>query len=656
MKASLHRAPTSEAFIKGDCKGGGAVFYCPWSMLLFADLKLTVPTGGPAVVPNVVRPAGLRVWPRSPVSRADAGEYPDPNEPGAPLLLSGCRNGAFAGQFVVGSNQAISGLKMEASALKPVSSGSGAEIPAAAVQLRFVKPNDGSILCGPYFRRVGLDALEEAPVTDVPAAGGGAVQPMWLTINVPRDAAPGDYAGKVTVSAAGSTPVELAVRLKMAAWTLPDAKELSSHAGLMQCPDAVAGQYGVALWSAEHWKLLDRTFALLGQVGSDDVFIPLICGTYLGNAETMVRWVKDGDKGYKHDYTVAEKYLDLVVKHLGRPAVVSLYVWDRQGGTWGPTGKDFGEQKAPAQVTLLDPASGKTERMDAPRWGTPEAVTFWKPVIDGMRERLKARGLEGSMQIGVALDHRPTKTAVSDLKAAAPGVKWSVHSHMAAGGSITTDIMGYGAHVWCSPRLVDPAAKPPYTIRNPYIFTGFPRGGVGGIGAVYADDPPHYRWLIEGLMACGHSGFGRVGADFWPTKKNAQGKQGLTYGGDAGDTSVTLSDSSPAVLAPGATGPVSTVRFEMLREGAQEAEAAMFLARALQDPARKAKLGDELAARAGGLLDERVRTMLRTMGQASPCNAGSPGDWGIFELIPWQADSTRLFTLASEVAGKLNGK
>jgi hypothetical protein len=653
LALEFHRAPTSEVFIKGDCKGGGAVFYCPWSMLLFADLKLTAPAGAAAVVPNVSRPAGLRVWGRSVVSRADAGEYPDPNEPPGALALSGCRNGAFAAQFAVGSGAAIGGLKVEASGLKPVSSAGGEEIPGSAVQLRYLKPNNDFILAGAYFRRIGLDVLEEAPAASVPAAGGGAVQPVWLTVRVPKEAKPGDYAGKVTVSAAGGAPVELAVRLKVADWTLPEPQDFAANVGLMQCPDAVAGQYGVPLWSEEHWKLLDKTFALLGYVGNDEVYIPLICGTYLGNAESMVRWVKDGDKGYKQDYTVAEKYLDLVAKHLGKPPVVSLYVWDRQGGTWGPTGVNFGEQKDPARVTLLDPASGKTERMDAPRWGTPEAVTFWKPVIDGMRERLKARGLEGSMQIGVALDHRPPKTAVADLKAAAPGVKWSVHSHMAAGGSMTTDIMGYGTHVWCSPRLVDPAAKPPYVIKNPYIFTGFPRGGVGGIGPVYNDDPPHYRWLLEGLMACGHEGFGRVGADFWPTKKNAQGKQGITYGGDAGDTSVTLSDSSPAVLAPGATGPVSTMRLEMLREGAQEAEAAMFIARALADPARKGRLGDELAGRAQALLEARVRTMLRTMGQASPCNAGCPADWGLFELIPWQADSEKLFATAGEVAAKL---
>jgi hypothetical protein len=473
---------------------------------------------------------------------------------------------------------------------------------------------------------------------------------------VPKEAKPGGYAGKVTVSAAGAAPIELALRLKVADWTLPEPRDFAANVGLMQCPDAVALQYNVPLWSEEHWKLLDKTFALLGQVGNDEVYIPLICGTYLGNAQSMVRWVKDGDKGPRPDYGVAEKYLDLVAKHLGKPPVVCLYVWDRQGGYWGPTSAGIdkqNEQKEPPHVTLLDPATGKTERMDAPKWGTPEAVPFWKPVVEGLRERLKARGLSGPLMVGMALDNRPGKVTVDDLAAAAPGCKWVIHSHMGVAAALTLQNTGYGAHVWISHRLADPAVRPPYQIKNAYIFTGFPRGGVGGVGPVYNDDPPHYRWLLEGLMACGHDGFGRVGADFWPTKKNAQGRQGISYGGDAGDTSVTFSDSSPAVLAPGAAGPASTTRLEMLREGAQEAEAAITIARALADPARKSRLGDELAARAAALLDERVRTMLRTMGQASPCNAGCPADWGLFELIPWQADSERLFATAGEVAAKL---
>jgi hypothetical protein len=69
--------------------------------------------------------------------------------------------------------------------------------------------------------------------------------------------------------------------------------------------------------------------------------------------------------------------------------------------------------------TVADPATGKLEEAEGPKWGTPEARAFWKPVFDGLREILKKRGLEGSLMVGVAGDSVPKKDAVEDLKAIA---------------------------------------------------------------------------------------------------------------------------------------------------------------------------------------------------------------------------------------------
>ena len=51
----------------------------------------------------------------------------------------------------------------------------------------------------------------------------------------------------------------------------------------------------------------------------------------------MVRWIKQPDGSYKHDFTILQKYLDMVVKIQGKPKVVCLYVWDTylEGGLSG---------------------------------------------------------------------------------------------------------------------------------------------------------------------------------------------------------------------------------------------------------------------------------------------------------------------------------
>jgi hypothetical protein len=39
----------------------------------------------------------------------------------------------------------------------------------------------------------------------------------------------------------------------------------------------------------------------------------------------MVRWIKKGQNQYEHDFSILEKYLDVVVKNLGRPKITQVY-------------------------------------------------------------------------------------------------------------------------------------------------------------------------------------------------------------------------------------------------------------------------------------------------------------------------------------------
>jgi hypothetical protein len=567
------------------------------------------------------------------MSVVEPAEYADPNEPIGAMRIVGCRNGAFSGQIAAGATEAIKGLKAEASALKGPG---GAEIPASAVQVRWprairaVAKND-----------FGLESLEVAPPAEVPAAGGAALQPVYVTVNIPKDAKPGDYAGKLAVSA-GSAPVDVPVAVKVLDWTLPDAKDFSTHAGLVQSPDSLALQYNAPLWSEAHWKLIDQSFTLLAQVGTREVFIPLICETHHGNEQSMVRWIKDGN-GYKYDYSIAEKYLDTALKRLGKVNAVALYIWDRQGigSSWGKSGPI--EQKNPARVSLLDPAAGKVERLDVPKWGTPESVPFWKPVFEGLRERLKARNLESAGQLAMLLDAKPLKATITDLAAAAPGMKYMMAAHLGFDNSLLYS----WASVWTALQLADPDARAPYQIKNPgYFLRAFCRDG-GGSVAVHGAPSTKWRVLMESEYCAGNDGFGWVGADFWPCRKDPKGRPCDILGGqEVGSISVPLEDSVTAVLAPGAAGPIATLRFEMLREGTQETQAAMLLANAVNAPAQRAKLGDELAKRIQDLLYARAINLYW-------------GDWfagahpETWPARPWQAESERLYALAGEVAVKL---
>jgi len=67
----------------------------------------------------------------------------------------------------------------------------------------------------------------------------GLNRPVWLAIDVPRDAVPGAYTGTLTVrSELGA--VNFPIELNVIAAALPAAKDWSFHLDIWQHPHAVA--------------------------------------------------------------------------------------------------------------------------------------------------------------------------------------------------------------------------------------------------------------------------------------------------------------------------------------------------------------------------------------------------------------------------------
>jgi hypothetical protein len=644
LALEIHRAPASKLLLTKKTRDAareawrGRAHYW-WSRLGFRTLRLT--SGGTGASANVARPTGLQVWNHPICQRVEVVDYGDPNEPLRPVELSGARNSVVSGQVVVGSTAAIRGLRVTAGDMK--ATGGDGVIPAAATEVRFLLPDGPKGRSRPAcFETLVPEAPAEVPVAK---AGGGAVQPVWIRVRVPEDAPAGSHSGKLRISADGTAAVEVPVSLKVHDWVMPDPREFASHVGLVQSPETVAAMYKAELWSERHWQLMDRSFRLMGQVGSDCVFIPLIRRTHFGNEHSMVRWIRKEGNGYSHHFGLAEKYLDLALKHLGEPEVICLYCWEPFTGSnyFGKPGKT----SMGMPFTILDPATGKLEEAEGPKWGTPEIRGFWKPVIDGMRELLAARGLEKSMMVGTAGDSRPNKDAVEDLKAVAPDTPWVLHSHGYA-ESLSGSRVGHMCDVWNSPVAPDPAKKRLYGWQNPFIRATFPRPGSRTVESIRIGSPPaQYLVSLEGMQAAGIRGFGRVGADFWDiVPEGSRSRRGHNLLGrypESGWAQLNLENSAAYVLSPGPDGALPTVRFEMIRAAAQQVEARIFLEKLLLDTASRNKLGEDLAGRIQKLLDERTRAVLYARRKG----------WLWFLSSGWQARDDALFAAAAEAAAAI---
>jgi len=700
LAVEIVRAPYGEVFDRIPKDKQAYPYEFTWNTcdLLWVQMAAD---GAAGFVSSAVRPAGLQVWNSGAMAGDFETDYANPAEPLRPVRIVGALGGAFSGKVVVGSSTPIRRLRAAAGDLR----GPGGVIPASAVRVRYGDAWGSEALTdGTYHRQLYPRAAyqpatfgrllespaEECPVRtprhygsdkSIPKAPEpvfGAVVPVWLTVAVPRDAGAGTYTGRVTLSAEGLEPVAVPARLTVADWTLPEPRDRRTWVELIQSPDTLALEYGAPLWSEKHWQLIARSMRYMAEVGSGVVYVPLLAHANLGNAESMVRWVRKVEDRYEYDFSVMDRYLDTAEKHMGKPKIVVFNVWDvylvpkRDGKKSRMVkymeGKNQDYGLGPL-VTVLDPATGKTEDVRLPAYFDPRSKAQWAPLMAQVAERMKRRGLQDAMMLGMFTDAQATKEEMELFAELAPGVPWVTQGH---GGYRPDQLVhgvgkiGYQASVWLT-RFADGVHTHGKTWteeslhgwNQEQLTVAFERN-------TGLDVFPLTRWrqMGETNITGGQRGMGRLGADFWRVIKDARGQRvGRIY--ERFPESLWMNLNIPnALLAPGPDGPVATTRFEALREGVQECEARIQIERALIDDATRARLGPDLADRCETLLEERMNVMWKSLSSLQVTGPGwaNATGWRWIQGVAghnwflgsdWQKRSEELYSLAGEVAKKL---
>jgi len=602
-----------------------------WLPCGLTRIELSAEGGG--VSPNVSRPPGRQVWNADLNDRTTVLDYGDPNEPLRPIRLVGARNGTFSGKVVVSSSGPIRGLKAAAGEL----TSGAATIPAAAVTVSYAVA-DGRDARHPRW----FDKLSgQAPVEVAADKGGaGAVQPVWISVRVPRDAGAGEYRGTLKLAAEGADAVEVPVRLDVADWPIPDLTAARTYVGLYQSPTSLAMHYGVKEWSDRHWQLMEKSFALLGELGSDIVNVPVVERTQFGNDEGMVIWRRQADGSFRHDFSVVERYLALVRKHLVDPDFVVLNVY--HAGGWQDRGP-----KQPNTVTVVDAETGKRESMQVPEFGTEASKAFWRPVLWGLRDRLTKAGLGKTFTLGALSDGSPTPATCAAFNEIIPNVGWARYCHKTLHDDTPPRLAGGGRVVLHEyvylPALPGPGAPLPPI----FSYAGCPRAAFMRQEFDHRLSLHGYRTMAERALLKQTRGIGRICLDFWPVLRVGNRLRDLNNRWPHSSTA----QRSPTLLhlaAPGPDGAVPTVRFHALRESIQDAEAAIFVAEALSRHADR--LGPGLAGRCRKLLRDR----------ADYCRDRYVQRWQVVYFHVnhrgWQELTRRLYEAAAEVARKVAGQ
>jgi len=581
-----------------------------WNPLGFYGAGLTFRARQGALAISV--PEGMCAWnadSMEPVTE-DSFRSSDPPEPLRPMRLVAPRNGVCSGQVVLGG---LVGLDEVVVNVGELNAEGPASIRDEALKVRYAVREEG-----PY-----CDTLvEEAPE-------GQGVVPVWLIVDVPADQEPGRYAGQMTIRA-GPAEIEVPVELQVCAWTLPDPKDYVSHVSLLHSPDTLALKYGVEPWSDRHFELIGKSLALMGQVGNDVIYIPVVRYTHLGNNNGMIRWIETAD-GHVANLSVLERFLDLYEKHCGPPKVLCLEVWNHR----------IRDAEQPI-VTRYDPGDRVMSELAAPLYGTEDSEAFWTPMMDGVRESVRKRGWdERCIMVGAAGDRWPRKSIVEFFRQIAPYARWSIFTHGRWRGTRKNDDdgrftiangmeIGYYVNPWGygDSRLVGDTRYKPWD--KPYVKAGSMRECI----ATWSH-PVRYRNLADISVNRGNQGFGRVGLDYWSV-----GGQTLLCLHERKGWERLYKGNPRSVVVAGPDGAVPTVRFQLLREGIQEAEARIAVA-GLLDLRRTSQAQDKDLVRRGHDLLER-RQAVRRDAKDSPHTQLS---------ADWNALTAELYELAHEMSG-----
>jgi hypothetical protein len=654
----VHRCPANWLMITGkyqttNFRGEPGV----WQHAGIVDARVLTTKGETpkdSYVRNVGRPEGVQFWNSRIVSRIRRNHYANPCETLRPVQIVGCRNGWFGGHVAFGITETVEEFQAKASDLKS----KNATIPASQIEVFYPQSDGESYAWGKSSEFVTL--FRDPPEKFEPSGhkyGGGAVQPVYLKIHVPRNAKPGAYTGTITIgykigirgiNLRSQDPVTVPVKLTVHDWALPDSKDYVTFMDFIQSPESVALKFNVPQWSDEHWKWMETSFELLGQIGNKTVYLPLITRTHFGNSESIVRYVKQPDGSHKPDFTICDRYLDLAEKHCGKPMATVLYLWEKYT-TRPARGATYAKMKP--LVTELDPKTGKTKEVEVPEFLTPEGKKYWTPVLRAVRDHLKKRGWDDTIGIGLMADSNLVRPKAGrffyDI---IPGIRFVDHSHGAVGavaieGKGRTPIR-YLTTVWSARGPGHPVYEGrSYGWRSKTIYCQFSRDLRRDHIPLFA-----YRTMPEWNISGSQRGMGRMGGDFWNCLKHKHVTDGRHA---AGRTLIhRYPEHSPwaqlvvrtSFLGWSPTGAVPSVHFEAIREGVQNCEARIFLEKVLLDKAKSAKLGEDLAKRAQDLVTHRIWLMAHCHR-----NAAWLYDAGFYER------QHELYRTAGEVAKKLAG-
>lgn len=235
------------------------------------------------------------------------------------------------------------------------------------------------------------DVLDLKESMNIPA---GRKQPVWMTVNVPSNAKPGKYRGKLTVSSSNAKSRSLPVELIVSDHILPPDSDWAFHLDLWQNPYSVARYENVPLWSDAHFEAMRPVMKMLADAGQKSVTTTIMNRPWNGQTEdafgSMVTKIRRIDGTWLYDYTIFDRWVEFMFS-LGIDRQINCY-------SMIPWALEF---------DYIDQATSSPATFQAAP-GSEEYNEYWGAFIADFARHLKAKGwFEKTM---IAMDERPLES------------------------------------------------------------------------------------------------------------------------------------------------------------------------------------------------------------------------------------------------------
>jgi len=380
------------------------------------------------------------------------------------------------------------------------------------------------------------DPLLESRSIDVEA---NSTQPVWITVRVPKDAAPGEYLGAIDV-VAGESRQSQAIQLTVDPFTLPEERHLLVTNWFNT--GNIAKAHGVELWSEPFWTILERYARNMAAHRQNVVYTPW----------TLVDVAQEPDGKLSFDYARFDRFVELFERAGAADRIEITHVGHFGKGGWG------GKEIVLRGVTATNRQTGQSVTL-APEEGLA-------PLLADIERHLAERGWIEKSMIHVA--DEPSINNVESWREASAFVHRAAPRLRRIDAIEGTDFSG-ALEVWVPKLSHFDRWREAYEARREdnefwYYICCHPYGNV--YPNRFLDYPASCVRVLHWInFAADLKGYLHWGLNFWGDDPFGTPRHRLP----PGDTHV---------IYPGSQGPLSSIRWEIQRESLEDYEYLHLLA------------------------------------------------------------------------------